>query len=152
MLKAFAMSSRTIVGIALLGGLALCGACSQGNALNQQAVSGSVTLDGRPLEHATIQFTPLDNPKGLFGGTLVNAGQYQITRDKGLPPGKYAVRISAAHRTEKAAVAGPPGTGTSSPAKERLPERYNSKTEIQIEVKSNGGNKFDFDMTSNTRK
>ena len=69
--------------------------CRRGNDLDLQAVSGSVTLDSRLLDSGTMRFVPMAK-NGLLGGTTIAAGQYRIPKEKGLPPGKYAVQISAA--------------------------------------------------------
>ena len=133
--------------------LPICGGCSRQNRLDLQAVSGSVTLDSRPLDNGTIRFTPTDK-EGLLGGSAIAAGEYRIPKEKGLPPGKYAVQISSARQrgASASASAGPPGTVGMAPLKERIPEKYNSKSQLTIEVKAEGGNTFNFDLSSHAEK
>jgi len=128
--------------------LPLCIACNR-DSLNLQAVSGVVTLDSHPLDNGTIRFTPADK-QGLLGGSLIAAGEYHISKEKGLPPGKYTVQISSALQgaASASAPAGPPGAGAAPPLKERLPEKYNAKSKLTIEVKPDGGNTFNFDLSS----
>ncbi len=63
--------------------------------LNRQAISGSVTLDGQPLQQGTISFLPLEK-KDTSGGATITSGKYSVAREQGLAPGKYKVMISAA--------------------------------------------------------
>ncbi len=117
------------------------------NPLDRQAVSGRVTLDGKPLDQGTIQFCPKVAQGGIFAGGLVVDGTYEIPLAKGLPPGAYTVRISAAIPGTFAPVQGPPGPSMSRPLMERIPPKYNSNSELTAEVKSEGGNVFDFTLS-----
>ena len=127
--------------------------CRRGNDLDLQAVSGSVTLDSRLLDSGTMRFVPMAK-NGLLGGATIAAGQYRIPKEKGLPPGKYAVQISAAQPSAGGGPAqpGPPGLGGTGPLKEAVPEQYNSKSQLTIEVKPDGGNTFNFDLSSRAEK
>lgn len=124
--------------------LSIGGGCNRGNGLDLQAVSGKVTLDSRPLDNGTIQFSPTDK-QGLLSGSAIAAGEYRIPKEKGLPPGKYTVQISSGLHGSAVAPTGPPGSPPP-PLKERIPEKYNSMSQLSIEVKSGGGNTFDFDL------
>jgi hypothetical protein len=124
--------------------LSIGGGCNRGNGLDQQAVSGKVTLDSRPLDNGTIQFTPTDK-QGLLSGSSIVAGEYRIPKEKGLPPGKYTVQISSGLPGSAIAPVGPPGF-VPPPLKERIPEKYNSMSQLSVEVKSGGDNTFDFDL------
>src|SRR5256885_12554328 len=76
-----ALASLSLVGLGFLAG------CS-GNPLGRQAISGSVKVDGVPLEKGTISFQPLENGQ-TSSGAVIAGGNYSIPRDKGLPPGSY---------------------------------------------------------------
>ena len=125
--------------------------CGRGNSLDRQAVSGQVTLDSKPLDRGSIQFCPELAQGGIFAGTLIVDGKYDVPGDKGLPPGKYKVRISAAQPdTPPTSPKSQSGFATSSPPplRERLPAHYNANTTLTVEVKAGGGNVFDFALTS----
>lgn len=124
--------------------------CGRNDSLDLQAVAGKVSLDSRPLEHGSVQFCPVAK-NGLMSGSVIAAGRYQISKSKGLPPGKYIVQISSADSSgvEKGPVL--PGPGTP-PLKELIPIKYNLNSELKIEVKSGGGNVFDFDLSSRVGK
>lgn len=61
-------------------------------------VSGAVTLDGKPLEGATLSFVPLPgNPVSTAGTDATGPdGNFRMTYDgrAGLAPGKYSVAVS----------------------------------------------------------
>lgn len=140
------MQYRLALSMAATVLLAACVGCNRRNTLDLQEVSGSVSFNAQLLENGTIQFSPLD-PGGLAAGSAIAEGKYLVPRQKGLPPGKYTVRISAAE--QRPVTPGPashaPGDALP-PLKELLPERYNSKSELTAEVKSGGGNVFDFEL------
>lgn len=52
-------------------------------------MSGTVTLDGQPMEKGCISFTPEDDQAGTAGSDI-EAGRFQIPQ---LKPGKYRVQI-----------------------------------------------------------
>ena len=60
-------------------------------------VSGTVTLDGKPLAGALVEFIPLDpkQPQTAGGGTTDPAGKYtaMYRGSSGLSPGKYKVNV-----------------------------------------------------------
>lgn len=53
-------------------------------------VTGMVTLDGQPLENATVELVPVDGGKTAGGRTNAD-GQFQL--EEGAVPGEYRVRI-----------------------------------------------------------
>jgi hypothetical protein len=72
-------------------------------------------------------------------------GQYEIPREQGLVPGKYRVRITAGTPTPPIApgeLPGPSG-GTS---KERIPAKYNVRSDIEATVTAAGPNTFNYEI------
>jgi hypothetical protein len=126
--------------------LAGCGG-GAGDGLPRHAVSGAVTLDGRPMDRGTIQFLP-DAPDLPTAALVdVQGGKFTVTRDRGLVPGRYKVLVSC---TDAGATVKPdalPGM-TGPPAKELLPARYNVESTLNAEVKDGAPNTFDFPLTS----
>mgnify|MGYP001236411468 CR=1 FL=1 len=124
--------------------LLLCGllvGCGEKNELGRLRVTGSVTLDGKPLDQGTIEFAPTGET-GVSGGAMITDGEYEIPGDRGLPPGTYTVRISSAD--EKSGEAEKLPGESDAMAEERIPAKYNTESEITREVKAEGENKFDF--------
>jgi len=126
--------------VAVVASLTLAGC---GPKTNRQPVSGRVAFDGQPLEQGSIQFI-LAEPAGMAGGARIDQGSYSLPGLQGLEVGKYKVSISSPEIK-------PPGTGdpmqNRDPSnRERIPVRYNTRTELTAEVIAEGPNSFDFDL------
>jgi len=146
---------RTRAVLAWVVMLAVVGCGSRGDNLPRQAVSGNVTLDGKPLERGTISFQPATElPTAI--AVPISGGQYYIEKAQGLVPGSYKIKISSAPPPvpEPLTAEGtppPPGKPTP-PPKDLMPERYNSSTILIREVKEGGSNTFDFPLESGPPK
>ena len=144
----------TFTGIAAVG----CGGGA--DSVGRQPVSGVVQMDGKPLDKGAINFQPFEGGKHLVGaGAVIDNGNYSIPADQGLTAGKYTVAISAPEPSSQSGpVAGQSAedamkaVATAGAPKERLPAKYNSTTELMVEVKASGTNKFDFKVESAKRK
>lgn len=117
--------------------------CSDGK--GPQRVSGSVFFKGQPLDDGEIQFRPFDpTTPSLSGGSIVD-GTYDVPAASGLMPGKYRVIINSPDRSQKIYVArADPEMGGGYVFKERIPAKFNTKSNETIEVKLGGDNVFDF--------
>ena len=116
----------------------------------RHAISGTVTLDGKPLGLAAISFDPdgQANQKPVSVGAPVVGGSYSIARDVGPTPGKYRVSVvenTAGEVDQSAAPGAPPKATKGKPA---IPEKYNTKSTLTAEVKADGPNTFNFDLTT----
>jgi hypothetical protein len=140
----------------MLGGLLLVISvgCGGANPLNRQAVSGQVTLDGVPLATGNIEFAPLGESQVTGSGAVIVNGRYEIPQLRGLAPGKYRIRLHAATESNGPATA-KPSVGQMPPevvghrvGVELIPARYNTKSELAIEVVAGPKNTFDFDVKS----
>jgi len=138
--------SRAILGLVLLAG---CG--GGGDGLPRERVSGTVTLDGKPLASGSIEFVPGGagdaGTPALSAGATIEDGAYDIPRESGLTPGKYTVSITSAAGGGAAAANEAPGPAPKA-AKEAIPEKYNKESTLAAEVKAGGGNTFNFDLSS----
>ncbi len=140
--------AATLVAMAGLSG------CGSGDDLPRQAISGTVTLDGQPLDKGMIQFFPAAEMKNaMAGGTTIQGGNYSIPQSEGLVPGTYKVMISSeggdvkaapGETTEEGAM---PGLGPLHPP-DRIPSKYNAQTILTANVTSEGPNEFKFDLKS----
>ena len=144
--QGFAVPCTTIGPFLALGLLALLGCGPRSDRL---AISGSVKLDGTPLDGGSIRFTSLSAEKKLASGAMVQNGEYNIPQEKGLTPGTYHVEISAPDNAAPPimvrATPGGPGIPTQP---ERIPPEYNVDSKQTIEVTADGDNHFDFDIVS----
>lgn len=101
------------------------------------SVSGTITLDGVPLAHASVTFQP-DKGRPSHGGTD-EKGFYTLTysmEEKGAVIGTSKVRISTA--TEDA---------DGKRRKETVPKRYFGEGGVKVQVE-NKNNKIDIELTS----
>jgi hypothetical protein len=119
--------------------LAVIAGC--GSAQGLQRVTGKVTLDGKPLEGAAVEFQPTAQGGSPSYGVTDAGGAFKLmfTIDKeGAMLGDHTVRIS---KTEGAK------------ATETLPAKYNMKSTLTATVTA-GSNTFDFPLSSEggTRK
>ncbi len=107
------------------------------------SVSGTISLDGKPLEGAEISFQPdLATGSPALGETDVQ-GRYEMRHSrsrKGAHVGTHKVHITTAIERENA-------QGKIVRFKERVPARYNVKTELTADVKP-GRNTIDFQLES----
>ena len=132
--------SYAFVGLSLVV-LVGCGAGLGG----RQPVSGTVTFQGAPLARGTIEFSPLEKSEATVEGGEIRDGKYSLPAQKGLMPGKYRVRISAAEGQQAPAADEAPGAPKPA-AKELIPPQYNVNTQLNAEVTKKGPNNFPFDL------
>ena len=124
-----------------------CGAePHQGDGLAREAVSGTVTLDGKPLGGATIQFVPSDpNAPGGTSGEFED-GKFEIGSGRGPMAGSYRVMISSRMEVEVDTTQ-PPGEAPP-PKKDPIPAKYNTQSDLTAEVKAGGPNTYDFPLVT----
>jgi len=124
--------------------LGLCG-CSGSDAPSLGQVSGTITLDGKPLDHAEVLFQPEKGRASL--GETDGEGNYELAytgTSSGALLGPHKVVIT----TARDAFSDESGAGNDRAARpEILPARYNSKTTLTAEVEQ-GSNQIDFTLTS----
>src|SRR5262245_47033662 len=120
--------------------------CGPGNPLGRKALSGTVTLDGSPLDGGTIEFHPLEG--GVQSGGLIHAGRYSIGADKGATPGKYRVQIADSYESPPLPPGHMPGDDPPPAFKSRVPPEWNSKSKQEIEIKKEGPFRFNFDIVT----
>lgn len=117
--------------------------------LPRRAVSGTVTLDGKPLEKGAISFDPEVVPKDPVSvGAIIEGGSYEIAAEQGPTPGTYRVSIRAGGPGEAEASEDAPGMPPRRAAPDPIPARYNARTTLRAEVTADGPNTFDFELTS----
>jgi hypothetical protein len=101
---------------------------------NTYPVSGTVSFDDKPLEIGTIILGEADGGPGLVSGGIENA-QYKLMSKAG----KKKVMITCYRPV-------PGGTGPQPAVEQFIPDRYNYASELTIEVKAGGENRFNFDL------
>ncbi|QDS93005.1 hypothetical protein FF011L_17600 [Roseimaritima multifibrata] len=115
-----------------------------GDGVDNSAVSGTVTLDGAPLEGAVVEFQPTDGRSSV--GVTDAEGNYtlQLTASiSGAIIGDHKVTIT----TARAASGGEGSDPLVEAREELLPAKYNEATELTETVES-GSNTINFDLQS----
>lgn len=127
-----------IVGLAVAG----CGWRNDG----RYQVTGSVLLDGQPLDHGDIMFKPADRSQGAVGG-VIRAGNYAVR----CPPGEARVEINASRIADKNSAAGlsampndPGGIVV-----EIIPRSYNVDSMLKATVEPHERNVANFRLDGN---
>ncbi|MCG6156417.1 carboxypeptidase-like regulatory domain-containing protein [Rubinisphaera margarita] len=106
------------------------------------SVSGTVTLDGQPLEGATVTFIPAEgrSSTGVTDASGNYTLKYSADRD-GAVPGQHQVTIT----TERALSGGEGDQPLVEAREELLPPKYHSETELTADV-SSGSDTENFDL------
>jgi hypothetical protein len=106
-------------------------------------VSGTVTMDGKPVEDGMIAFFSVDRSAPTAGGRISD-GRYDVVVNPGLC--RVEIRVSKVVGEKKLYET------ADSPVRpiraEALPPRYNDQSELQIDVKL-GTNEQNYDLTTN---
>jgi hypothetical protein len=158
-----------LISVVLLVALAGCGGGAQYDGPPRSAITGTVTVDGKPLTSGTIGF--------VGGGTTdrsasapIADGVYSIPEVQGPTFGSYLVVISgttSSEETQESEEESPAGEDAGVEGDEEesgdesegslsayvsagntLPAKYNTETELSREIESSS-HTFDFDLTTN---
>lgn len=128
---------RRYAGVIVLSlGIAVVPGCGGGDRPPLGRVHGRITLDGKPLVHASVDFVPQGGGRAATGDTDA-AGDYELKyiRDiMGAKVGAHTVRVNGGRDAAGAATT--------------VPDRYNVKSTLKAEVAA-GDNVINFDLTTN---
>lgn len=140
----FASVFRFGVSCAVLLAIAGCGAEDEGDGLIREAVSGTVTLGGEPLDEASIHFIPTNPGAPGESSGEINGGKFSIPKERGPVAGGYTVKISSIQNVEVDPDL-PPGPPPK-PKPERIPKKYNAASTLNAEIKAGEPNELTFDL------
>jgi hypothetical protein len=141
------MKTKTLVVLAILCAVG----CSGSNKKSMTAVTGKVTMGGKPLSGALVQFIPMSKEGEPGSGRTDDSGVYTVTSSRGgdgLRSGKYKVVIS-----RQVGKDGKPLPADVSPysggGKESLPVWFSSPedTRLTADVPETGPAKQDFPLS-----
>jgi hypothetical protein len=108
-------------------GLAAVVGCGNGKG----SVSGTVTIDGKPVASGSVTFVKQGGELAREGA-VIRDGSFQAV----VPPGKYKLELNGQKVISKRKQKAFDGTDEEVEITEELfPERYNSKTELTEEIK-----------------
>ena len=113
----------------------------------RQAIEGTVTLDGQPLEQGYIRLNPKSGTSSPVAGAQIENGSYSIAPERGVFAGSFLVEITSMRLSGRKLA--DPETGKAYAEKVQvLPARYNKASELNIEVVEGEKNHFDFELAS----
>lgn len=111
--------------------------CSSGPKLVE--LSGTVTLDGTPLADGDITIVPTAAGQAPQATKIVD-GKFELK----VLPGSHTVKIEATRELPK--------KGEFSFFESIIPERYNTKSELKVEVPDTGKTDAVFELKSDPKK
>jgi len=103
-------------------------------------VSGTVNVDGKPLEKGSISFFPVDGKTHTAGGDI-EEGSYSVP----VPVGVMKVEIRKPKIKGYKKLYPTPDAKEYPVFEEALPDRYNKHSELKLDVKP-GRNQKDFEL------
>ena len=132
---------------AVIAAAAVC-LCLSGCGEPAGSVSGTVTLDGQPLNLGVVTFHPVAGGPAAIGAVTKN-GTYEVSigGQMSIPTGEYLVTVDAAEPVTVEMTGGGPKPP---PAPKRItPDKYANKdtTELRVTVKT-GSNKIPLELKS----
>jgi hypothetical protein len=130
---------RSAAALAVVATAAGCGSDGPARAV----VTGKVTYQGKPVTDGMIRFQIAGRPSAMG---KISDGTYLIDHHGGVPVGSGKVEIEGFEETGKVVYVGANGM-TQKEGKQVLPPKYNTKSELTVEVPAGGGVvRKDFDL------
>lgn len=115
-----------------------------GSGVGVVPVEGKVTFDNQPLEEGEILLQPLD--AGMSVGAQIVQGVFRLTEDAAPVEGRYQVEISAYRLTGETVE--DPVDGDWEVSENIIPSRYNSDSQLTVEIKRSQPEPLVFALTS----
>ena len=125
-----------------LGCCLLCGCGDTGP--RRYAAKGRVTLDGQPVDNATLIMTP--KGKGLAAAALIHEGSFEFAADAGPSAGEFGVRINPNEgEIEETAENAHPPKANSRP---RIPKIYQRDGSLNAKITGEPDQSLVFELSS----
>ena len=140
-------SSLILTAAAIFAVLAL-GGC--GDKMKRCAVSGTVTVDGQPVQMGAITFHPMEGTQSPTSGGTIENGAFSIEKKAGPAPGKYKAQLTGSIKTGNMVDVPGMNGAQMEELKPAIPEKYAYPlgSEIpEVEI-SEGKNELKFEFTS----
>lgn len=150
-MKSIQIGCASVVLLVLVTSLPGCGGAGDQPELGQ--VTGTITLDGKPLSGVAVVFQP-DGGRPARGTTDAE-GKYELTyirNTRGTKVGRNRVEIAPSEEGDESSESEsdadePQVKQPTRSGKPSIPARYNVRSELERDVKP-GKNTFDFDLES----
>ncbi len=113
-------------------------------------VSGTVTLDDKPVSNAEILFRSNQGTGSVVATAVISAGRYSIPKESGPVPGTATVKVVAQmmELEDLEAVRGGDPSRQVDMSLTQIPDKYGKHSTLKAGVEAEGENKFDFELTS----
>jgi hypothetical protein len=135
MLTACARTAGVFILLCLIG-------CSPRDPFNRQPVSGTVTLNGKPVKSGQIFFEPAAGQQVATNSTITD-GRFQMTREEGLSPGNYHWKLLVLEGAMAVNPEGGDAAGYGATPKNAVPAKANGGVFEVKEVRGTDGTKLD---------
>jgi hypothetical protein len=143
MRESTAVNRQTVCACAV-SAAALVSGCGGDDGPVKYEVTGTVTVNGEPLDEGDIRFLPEDG-RGTVGATRITDGAFTLMSEAG------AKRVEIRSAKEREGTGGLPRTQPPGAMMlpgnlrfETIPKMYNQESTLTAEVTSNGENHFEF--------
>lgn len=117
-----------------------------GSGIERVEVSGTITLDGKPVESGSVLLIPLQD--GPTAGRAFTGGKFHIAQSDGPSPGPYRVEITAFRGTGEMIPDGDFPDKLEERQEQYIPARYNDQSELEVQVSAEGENHWEFKLES----
>lgn len=150
------LTQREFVSAGMLLLVVISSGCAKSDEWPRMPLSGQITLDGVPLESGQLTLFPIDGTKGPAAGAEIKDGAFSIAKYEGPVIGKHRVEIRSVQKTGRqvpspSAVEGDGVFAEGTMVEEYadvIPKRYNTYSELEIEIHASKPNEVTFPLTS----
>lgn len=139
---------RSIVGRILLVILVFSGCGTNGLRGERLPVSGTVTLDGKPLPYGLVEFSQAAE-RGELQTAVVRDGRFSLATPQGLPEGRYGVcLLPYVPEAEELDRLPPEERKAVAAASDRIPPPYRRRGVFKAEITGPDPAPLTFEMTT----
>lgn len=131
--------------LVFLAAMLVTGGC--GGPDGRQAIEGTVTFDGKPLEKGQITFTPQAGTNGPTAGAEIVDGKFSVPAAGGPFAGRFRVEITASRPGSQKVTDRFTGKPVNS-FEQFIPKKYNTESQLDADVKAGATNRFEFAVSS----
>ena len=131
--------------------------CGAQDGPQRAAVTGNITMDGKPLESGVVRFIPVGENKGPSASATISTGSYHLSDADGPVVGTNRVEVQAIDYMgfdldDEAAFAAKAEGRNRRIMKNPIPPRYNRQSELSVDVKGDAEvQTFDFPLRSSKK-
>ncbi len=132
-----------LLGLAIL--LSVIAGCSD-ESPQRIAVTGTVTLDAKPLNNATVILTPIG--PGLAAAAVIENGKFAMTEENGPTIGEFHVRINPMEAEIEAVNPAAPVRGNQRP---QVPRVYQRDGKLRASISADPNQQLELKLFSTER-